>query len=72
MAKYVYDPICGFHAANVVVSKYNENGECPCLKCNPCTVHCKECEQYKKLLKEADEKQWLRLERCVSCLKYTR
>jgi len=72
MAKYVYDPICGFQAANVLVSQYNENGECPCLKCNPCTGHCRECEQYKKLLKEADENQWLRLERCISCLNYTK
>ena len=68
MAQSIGNPMCGLHAANVVVSKHNENGTCPCLKCNPCTMFCKECEQYKKLLKEADEKMWLKLERCIACM----
>ena len=64
----VYHPMCGLHGVNVVVSEHNENGECPCLKCGPWVMSCKNCEQYKKLLKEADEKNQLRLERCITCM----
>ena len=64
-----FHPMCGLHAANVVVSEYNKNGECPCLNCNPCTMHCQQCSHYKDLLKEADEKDQIRLERCIACMK---
>ena len=67
MAQSFGKPMCGLHAANVVVSGYNENGTCKCLKCPG--LNCHKCEQYKKLLKEADDKMWLRLERCISCMK---
>ena len=63
-----YHPLCGLHGVNVVVSEHNENGACPCLKCGPWVVGCKNCEQYKKLQKEADEKDQLRLERCIACM----
>ena len=58
---------CGLHAAHVVISKYNKNGECRCLGCPGCA--CQSCTQYKDLLDEADRKNQLRLERCMDCLK---
>ena len=59
--------LCGFQAANVVVSDYNWNGTCKCLGCPGCACH--NCEQYKALQKESFEKEEFRLERCVACLK---
>ena len=61
-----YQPLCGLHSANVVVSAYNENGECKCLSCVGCW--CKNCQQYKDLLDEANRNDWLRLERCINCM----
>ncbi len=69
MAQYVNNPMCGLHGCNVVISDYNKDGKCQCLKCQPYTMHCQQCEEYKRLLKEADINQWLRLERCISCMK---
>ena len=68
----VYNPMCGLHGANVAVSEHNNNGECPCLKCSPCTMRCQTCEQYKKLLNEASEKCQMYLERCRACLGITK
>jgi hypothetical protein len=62
-----HHPLCGLHACNVVVSPYNENGECECLGC--AGVRCQDCERYKDLLDEADKNNWLRLERCINCMK---
>ena len=61
-----FHPMCGLHAVNVVVSEHNENGNCRCLKCPG--LNCQNCEQYKQLLKEADDKNQLRLERCLACM----
>lgn len=59
--------LCGYHAANVVISEYNENGECKCLGCAGC--RCQTCEQRTKLIQESWEKNEVRLERCMACLK---
>lgn len=69
MAEYKHNPMCGLHGANVVVSEYNKNGECECLKCGPWVTRCENCEQYKALQKEATEKNQLDLERCKACLR---
>ena len=61
-------PMCGLHGVNVVISQYNKNGECRCLKCGPCPMYCQSCSRYKQLLKEADLKMQMRLERCISCM----
>ena len=63
-----FHPMCGLHGVNVVVSEYNENGECKCLKCLSSIMWCQNCTQYKKLLQEADDKNQLRLERCIACM----
>ena len=68
MAQNVGNPMCGLHGVNVVVSGYNNNGECACLKCQSGTMYCQECGQYKRLLQEADNKMQMRLERCISCM----
>ena len=57
---------CGLQAAHVVISEHNNNGECKCLGCAGCGCH--NCQQYKDLLDEANRKDQLRLERCISCL----
>ncbi len=57
---------CGFHAAHVVISEHNNNGECVCLQCPG--VACHSCWKYKELLEESERKNQLRLERCISCL----
>lgn len=64
MAEAVYKPMCGLHGVNVVKSEYNK--DCKCINCNPAL--CQACAQYKKLVKEADEKMQLYLERCRSCM----
>ncbi len=62
-----YHPMCGLHACNVAASSYNESGGCKCLNC--AGVRCHDCGQYKDLLDEADRNNWLRLERCINCMK---
>ncbi len=62
-----YHPLCGLHACNVVVSCHNENGNCKCLNC--AGVRCQSCQQYKNLLDEADRNDWIKLERCMDCMK---
>lgn len=61
-----YHPMCGLHACNVVVSSYNKNGDCKCLGC--AGLRCHDCVQYKSLLDEANNKNQLRLERCINCM----
>ena len=67
MAKIFISKICGLHASTVVVSEYNNNGECKCLNCPG--VYCQSCQQYQDLLDESDKKNQLKLERCTNCLK---
>lgn len=64
---HFYHPLCGLHSANVVVSEHNENGECKCLSC--AGVCCQSCQQYKNLLDEANKNDWIKLERCMNCMK---
>ena len=68
MAQYVHNPMCGLHGVNVVVSEYNNGGDCPCLKCLSSTMYCQKCSQYKRLLQEADDKMQMYLVRCRSCM----
>ena len=61
-------PLCGLHACNVVISEYNENGKCKCLKCMGLGSRCHDCEQYKSLVEESyknNESSYL--ERCLNC-----
>ena len=62
-----FHPLCGLHSANVVASQYNKNGECKCLSC--AGVWCQHCAQYKDLLDEANKNDWLKLERCINCMR---
>ena len=66
MSENIDKKFCGLHAAHVVISEHNNNGECKCLGCAGCGCH--NCQQYKDLLDEANRKDQLRLERCISCL----
>lgn len=66
MSEKVDKKFCGLHAAHVVISEHNNNGECKCLGCAGCG--CQSCQQYKDLLDESDRKNQLKLERCISCL----
>ena len=59
--------LCGFQGAHVVVSEYNNNGECACLGCPGC--NCPDCEHYKDLLHESAQLEQMRLERCINCIK---
>ena len=63
----LYHPLCGLHACNVAVTEYNQDGKCKCLGC--AGVRCQSCTQYQDLLDEADRNGWLRLERCINCMK---
>ena len=61
-------PLCGLYACNVVISEYNENGKCRCLKCPGCG--CQYCDQYKKLLEESFYSENLvAMQRCLNCQK---
>ncbi len=66
MSENVGKKFCNFHAAHVVISEYNNNGECACLKCPG--MACQSCWKRKELLEESERKNQLRLERCISCL----
>lgn len=43
-------PYCPLYGTNVVISEYNENGQCKCLSCNPFTISCKDCDYREKLI----------------------
>lgn len=66
MKNKVLNNFCGFHAAHVVMSEYNNNGECVCLGCPG--MACQSCWKRKELLEESERLDQLRLERCISCL----
>lgn len=59
-------PMCGLWHANVVVSPYNDNGECPCLECFG--MHCRDCNVYQA--KVAEIADIVRPTNCQKCQRY--
>ncbi|MBR5354884.1 MAG: hypothetical protein IK122_02050 [Alphaproteobacteria bacterium] len=57
---------CGLQGAHVVVSEYNDNGECICLFC---LGHmCSRCKHYRNLVAESVRLDQVKLERCINCM----
>ena len=57
-------PYCPLYATNVVISEYNENGQCKCLSCSPFGMLCKTCEYRDKLVAERTS---MITNRCIQC-----
>lgn len=67
MKKNSNKKFCGLYGAHVIVSNYNNNGECICLSC--LGHHCSNCQHYSDLVDESVRLDQLRLERCINCQK---
>ena len=67
MPEQVGKKLFGLFGCHVSQSEHNNQGKCRCLSC--AGLRCQDCQQYKNLRDEADKKDWIKLERCISCQK---